>query len=149
MKRPRTHLRHGRIDFGIGMAEGSAYIARNPSMRGLRGPSYPEGDWVYMSQYPYKVWAVIHWCSVRRLYNDMRRLYWDMRRLYWYDAGFGVFLVHPPMASVLLSASVERCFVSRMRDFSHHFEFSLLCTPQWCKSDFSSKLQLPKMLGQL
>ena len=33
--------------------------------------------------------------------------------------GFGVFLVHPPMASVLLSASVERCFVSRMRDFFH------------------------------
>ena len=64
MKRPRTHLRHGRIDFGIGMAEGSAYIAWNPSMRGLRGPSYPEGDWVYMSQYPYKVWAVIHWCPV-------------------------------------------------------------------------------------
>ena len=31
--------------------------------------------------------------------------------------GFWVFLVHPPMASVLLSASVERCFVSRMRDF--------------------------------
>ena len=27
-------------------------------------------------------------------------------------------LVHPPMASVLLCASVERCFVSRMRDFS-------------------------------
>ena len=26
-------------------------------------------------------------------------------------------LVHSPMASVLLSASVERCFVSRMRDF--------------------------------
>ena len=26
-------------------------------------------------------------------------------------------LVHPPMASMLLSASVERCFVSRMRDF--------------------------------
>ena len=26
-------------------------------------------------------------------------------------------LVHPPLASVLLSASVERCFVSRMRDF--------------------------------
>ena len=26
-------------------------------------------------------------------------------------------LVHPPMASVLLSASVERCFASRMRDF--------------------------------
>ena len=26
-------------------------------------------------------------------------------------------LVHPPMASLLLSASVERCFVSRMQDF--------------------------------
>ena len=26
-------------------------------------------------------------------------------------------LVHPPMASVLLSPSVERCFVSRVRDF--------------------------------
>ena len=35
-------------------------------------------------------------------------------------SGFGVFLDHPPMASVLLSASVERCFVSRMRDFSTH-----------------------------
>jgi hypothetical protein len=32
-------------------------------------------------------------------------------------SGFGVFLDHPPMASVLLSVSVERCFVSRMRDF--------------------------------
>ena len=32
-------------------------------------------------------------------------------------SGFWVFLDHPPMASVLLSASVERCFVSRMRDF--------------------------------
>ena len=31
--------------------------------------------------------------------------------------GFWVFLVHPPMASVLWSASVKRCFVSRMRDF--------------------------------
>ena len=31
---------------------------------------------------------------------------------------FGVFLVHPTVVSVLLSASVERCFVSRMRDFS-------------------------------
>ena len=30
---------------------------------------------------------------------------------------FWVFLVHPNMVSVLLSASVERCFVSRMRDF--------------------------------
>ena len=31
--------------------------------------------------------------------------------------GFWVFLVHPTVVSVLLSASVERCFVSRMRDF--------------------------------
>ena len=31
--------------------------------------------------------------------------------------GFGVFLFHPTVVSVLLSASVERCFVSRMRDF--------------------------------
>ena len=51
-----------------------------------------------------------------------------MRRLYWYDAvilrlvlddfsRFWVFLVHPTVVSVLLSASVERFFVSRMRDF--------------------------------
>ena len=31
--------------------------------------------------------------------------------------GFLVFLVHTTMVSVLLSASVERCFVSRMQDF--------------------------------
>ena len=31
--------------------------------------------------------------------------------------GFWVFLVHPTVVSVLLSASVERCFVSRVRDF--------------------------------
>ena len=31
--------------------------------------------------------------------------------------GFWVFSVHPTVVSVLLSASVERCFVSRMRDF--------------------------------
>ena len=30
--------------------------------------------------------------------------------------GFGVFLVHPTVVSVL-SASVEKCFVSQMRDF--------------------------------
>ena len=34
------------------------------------------------------------------------------------NSGFWVFLVHPTVVSVLLSASVERCFVSRMRDFS-------------------------------
>ncbi len=31
--------------------------------------------------------------------------------------GFWVFLVHPTVVLVLLSASVKRCFVSRMRDF--------------------------------
>ena len=31
--------------------------------------------------------------------------------------GFWVFLVHPTVVLVLLSASVERFFVSRMRDF--------------------------------
>ena len=31
--------------------------------------------------------------------------------------GFWVFLVHPTVVLVLLSALVERCFVSRMRDF--------------------------------
>ena len=30
---------------------------------------------------------------------------------------FLLFLVHPTVVSVLLSATVERCFVSRMRDF--------------------------------
>ena len=33
------------------------------------------------------------------------------------NLGSLVFLVHPTVVSVLLSASVERCFVSRMRDF--------------------------------
>ena len=32
------------------------------------------------------------------------------------NLGFWVFLVHPTVVLVLLSASVERCFVSRMRD---------------------------------
>ena len=31
--------------------------------------------------------------------------------------GFGVFLVHPTLVLALLSASVERCFVSHMREF--------------------------------
>ena len=31
--------------------------------------------------------------------------------------GFWEFLVHPVVVSVLLSASVKRCFVYRMRDF--------------------------------
>ena len=43
--------------------------------------------------------------------------FWMIFSVFQKKSGFGVFLVHPPMASVLLSASVERCFVSRMRDF--------------------------------
>ena len=35
--------------------------------------------------------------------------------------GLWVFLVHPTVVSVLLSASVERCFVSRMQDFLEIF----------------------------
>ena len=31
--------------------------------------------------------------------------------------GFWVFLIHPTVVSVILSASIERCFVSRMQDF--------------------------------
>ena len=48
--------------------------------------------------------------------------------------GFGVFLVHPTVVSVLLSASVERFFVSRMRDF---------CTNTWdfTHSDIPFSLQ--------
>ena len=40
-------------------------------------------------------------------------------------------------------------FVSLFLFFTRHFEFSLLCTPKWCGSDFSSKLQLTKMPGKL
>ena len=38
---------------------------------------------------------------------------------------FWVFLVHPTVVSVLLSASVERCFVSRMRTFFRLFDIFL------------------------
>ena len=41
---------------------------------------------------------------------------------------FGVFLVHPTVVLVLLSASVERCFVSRMRDFCLTFLKTLSIT---------------------
>ena len=36
---------------------------------------------------------------------------------FFFKLGFWVFLVHPTVVLVLLSASVERCFVSCMRDF--------------------------------
>ena len=40
-----------------------------------------------------------------------------MFSVFFLNLGFRLFLVHPTVVSVLLSASVERCFVSRMRDF--------------------------------
>ena len=43
--------------------------------------------------------------------------FWMIFSLFQKKIGFRVFLVHPTVVSVLLSASVERCFVSRMRDF--------------------------------
>ena len=36
------------------------------------------------------------------------------------NSEFWIFLVYPTVVSVLRSASVERCFVSRMRDFFLH-----------------------------
>ena len=50
------------------------------------------------------------------------------------ESGFGVLLVNPPMASVLLSASVERCFVSRMRDFYYSILYKWISAPLLCKS---------------
>ena len=42
------------------------------------------------------------------------------------NSGFWVFLVNPTVVSVLLSASVERCFVSRMRDFLFTLDWSTI-----------------------
>ena len=56
------------------------------------------------------------------------------------EMGFGVFLVHPSMALVLLSKSVERCFVSRMRDF-------LLRTDNYWLSDYRKFLLSPQTEG--
>ena len=58
-------------------------------------------------------------------------------------------LVHPPMASVLLSASVKRCFVSRMRDFFSSCYISTLFPLQdfifFCElNDLGSKLGLQR-----
>ena len=44
---------------------------------------------------------------------------------------FRLFLVHPTVVSVLLSASVERCFVSRMRDFSKHRPSGICLKYDW------------------
>ena len=45
------------------------------------------------------------------------------------NLGYWIFLVHPTVVSVLLSASVERCFVSRMRDFFIHHILCMFCSP--------------------
>ena len=46
------------------------------------------------------------------------------------NLGFWVFLVHPTVVSVLLSASVERFFVSRMRDF-FGWGLKIMKGPKW------------------
>ena len=65
--------------------------------------------------------------------------FWHISRRFWvvefgmifsvfFLMGFWLFLVHPTVVLVLLSASVKRCFVSRMRDFfyMHLNNFQLL-----------------------
>ena len=64
-------------------------------------------DQMYQLKYLWSV--VLHLRDVYVLVDDFFR--------FSKKSGFGVFLVHPPMASVLLSALVKRCFISRMRDF--------------------------------
>ena len=57
--------------------------------------------------------------------------------------GFWVFLIHPTVVSVLLSASVERCFVSHMRDFygaCHHFLVSATEVPEIVHLVFNMEL---------
>ena len=49
--------------------------------------------------------------------------------------GFCVFLIHPTVVSVLLSASVERFNVSRMQDFfnvNNNYRFSVGYAPEIC-----------------
>ena len=62
--------------------------------------------------------------------------------------GFWVFLVHPTVVLVLLSASVERCFVSRMRDF--FLNVSLLDVRGWShtKSKMSSETKILTRLSK-
>ena len=70
------------------------------------------------------------------------RLYWHISRCFWFFPfwiiflfliffGFYVFLVHPTVVSVLLSASVEKFDVSCMRDFfDRKLEQEILIFPQ-------------------
>ena len=83
----------------------------------------PLGGWEL-----YRVVELVGWGSVINgaTPSSSRRfwvLFWMIFSVFQQKSGFGVFLVHPPMASVLLSASVEICFVSRMRDFYFYFYF--------------------------
>ena len=52
--------------------------------------------------------------------------------------GFWVFLVHPTVVSVLLSASVERCFVSCIRDFYRMKAFAQALGSGW-GSEYKSR----------
>ena len=60
------------------------------------------------------------------------------------EMGFWVFLVHPIVVSVLLSASVERCFVSRMRDFLTVLIIECACDPLF---DFTFLIVILILLG--
>ena len=63
--------------------------------------------------------------------------------------GFWVFLVHPTMVLVLLSASVEISFVSRMRDFyigtadQNWFSVVVVKRSSGCTLQFTSAEILP------
>ena len=55
--------------------------------------------------------------------------FWMIFSVFFFKSGFGVFLVHPSVVFVLLSASVDGCFGSRLRDLfliKFYLQFSLL-----------------------
>ena len=72
----------------------------------------------YPSSTPLSEWLLKHWCANFGIFLDVFEFcvlddfFRSSKKSF-----FWVFLVHPTVVSVLLSASVERCFVSRMRDF--------------------------------
>ena len=70
------------------------------------------------------------------------------------NLGFWVFLVHPTVVLVLLSALVERCFVSRMRDFlvtQSWACFKYLLKPDQCFSRmaFVMVFKIPGAVGTI
>ena len=63
--------------------------------------------------------------------------------------GFWVFLVHPTVVLMLLSASVERCIVSHMRDFCMVYLFSQVFFFKSTKPFISKKRHWKKMYKSL